>query len=595
MAIVFLPLNGIGLGHVSRAFTLATGLLDAGERPVIFSQGCYPAFMLATIPGLSVGTLYDAAAGDRAAIAADVEAYARRTLPFVVIEDTHPAPIQIASDVARILIVRPTRIEHMRDLRAGGAATFHACLVADHPTSPTWPFSPEETAEIEGWHGWSFLGPVFRPTTHRSRASIRRKYGLARGTPAYVFTMGGGGSQSSPADEGRLFGDRALEIATRLRRQCPESRLIFVRGPLSPDTLSLPPLFEDHAVEPDMPSLLAVATGAIVRPGHNTLWECLAGGTPFIAISGETFAEPVAERLRRLRENDLLLLPGESDRLLDARWRHSFRRRSVSRAARWSMARVTAGLQSAIQAIPQLHPPPVVARASWPRRPTARGGTLLLRVDDVTEATDELIAILELCRVRGLSVSLDVIPYLTSLDQSALDRLAGGVRYEVAQHGYDHLPRRRSDGRKTEFSSDVAAQTAALAAGAAIVRRRFGASFRGGFSAPFDAFPDSLCATWAGLGGRYASTVHAESDRSPIPVVRLTADPWDWSQDAPQPFWSVLNRVSLALNQRDCAGLVLHPQLLRRPGEADRLADLLDDVLLLGCRTRLISEVAVRA
>ncbi len=590
MAIVFVPLNGIGLGHVARAFALAKELRRTGAQPVIFSQGCYPPFMAAAVPGVSIGTIYTAPPAIRNAIAADLETYARRTPPAVVIDDTHPAPVQLTDDVTRILIVRPTEMDQMRELRDNYAGAHRAALIADDPESPTWPFSAAETAEIAGWPQWSRIGPVFRSSTHASRSLIRQRYRLDARTRVCVFTMGGGGAQRSARDESLRFCREISAIGARLRARDPLVRLLFVRGPLFPDETRVPDLFEEHGVEPDMPSLLAVADGAVIRPGHNTVWECLAGGTPFIAVPGETFAEPVEERLARLRAQDLLASCPEL--FLDDRWCHAFRRRCRRAIGRRSIRQAVGRLVSTIGSLAS--PRPRVVRTRRPsRRCGGRGGVLLIRIDDVTHASDELAALVDLCAARGLAMSLDVIPYLAVLDNATLRQVAAGARYEVAQHGYDHLPRRRADGRKTEFTADADEQTASLSAGASIMRERFGAAFRGGLSVPFDAMPPNLPSTWAAIGGRYVTAVDIERDSAPpIPIVRLTLDPWDWIVDGPHPFDDTLDRLSNAFQRQGYAGLVLHPQLLQRRREADRLEQLLDWLLSLGCRSQLLSEFA---
>src|SRR6266849_970546 len=118
MAIVFLPLNDIGLGHLSRAFTLATAMQSAGGAPVILAQGHYPEFMARCVPGTSIGTVYKQNHHGRLQLAATVTNYARLTTPAIVIEDTHPAPFSLGDHVHRFLVVRPTPIDFLRELES---------------------------------------------------------------------------------------------------------------------------------------------------------------------------------------------------------------------------------------------------------------------------------------------------------------------------------------------------------------------------------------------------------------------------------------------------------------------------------------------
>ena len=123
----------------------------------------------------------------------------------------------------------------------------------------------------------------------------------------------------------------------------------------------------------------------------------------------------------------------------------------------------------------------------------------------------ELILTLELCAARGLSVSLEVVPYLCRLDEGVLrEHLAGAVPFEVSQHGYAHLPRRLADGRKSDFFSDQDF-AADLEKGLAVLQRLFPTTFRRGFSAPYDTFPPGLGSCWQRLGGRYVSAAGPRS------------------------------------------------------------------------------------
>ena len=179
MAIVFLPLNGIGLGHLSRCFALASQLRELGERPVIFAQGDYPPEKSDLIPGLRVGAIYQMWWPARRRLGRQIAAYARRTTPAVVIDDTHPAKIDLPDDIHRVLLLRPIVFDQLPRLRDRHGRKFRRVFIADHPDSPTWPFTEEQTRRISTWPGWECIGPIFnRPTESGieiGRASCRER------------------------------------------------------------------------------------------------------------------------------------------------------------------------------------------------------------------------------------------------------------------------------------------------------------------------------------------------------------------------------------------------------------------------------------
>ena len=179
MAIVFLPVNGIGLGHLTRSFIVSRELLARGEAPVVLAQGHYPEFMARAVPGCSIGPIHKASHAERRRSAAEIETCARRTRPAVVIEDTHPAPVEFAADIRRILLVRPTTMQQMRNLQAKYALNYETILVTDHWDSPTWPFTAAETAQIRSWSAWCCIGPIFREGSSAGRAQDSREVFIA--------------------------------------------------------------------------------------------------------------------------------------------------------------------------------------------------------------------------------------------------------------------------------------------------------------------------------------------------------------------------------------------------------------------------------
>jgi hypothetical protein len=218
---------------------------------------------------------------------------------------------------------------------------------------------------------------------------------------------------------------------------------------------------------------------------------------------------------------------------------------------------------------------------------------LMIRVDDVTEASDELLMICELCAARQLRASLEVIPYLCQIDEQTLRRVTpDGFEFEVSQHGYAHLPR-RCEGRKTEFVSAIGWRDV-LQRSSHRLLELFPTTFTFGFSAPYDSYPPGLTHLWADVGGKYVSAIWAVVDDA-VPVVRLTDDPWNWSRNVPRPIAAVVENLERSFARSGSAGLVLHPQPLSVRSERERLADLFDAILEQPCDSRLISELVVTA
>jgi peptidoglycan/xylan/chitin deacetylase (PgdA/CDA1 family) len=296
LPLVFLTLNGIGLGHISRARVLADAVAASGRTPAFFCQGALPSWLTDRYEAKHVGALWKLHGRRRAAVANEINAYARMTSPSVVVEDTHPAMISLP-DTRRVITVRPTEFGYLRNLRRSKSRTF-SFILCDAPGSPTWPYTEEETKTIAQWK-WPVAGPLFRRATDEERAGARARYGVAAEERLCVFTMGGGGVQPGGNDVAE-FSAAAESAARRLRARDRNIRLLFVRGPYFPADLRLWSGFEVVDSDPAMPALLAAADGAVVRPGYNTVWECIAGGTPFQAFAGTPWKEPVHQRVNLL-------------------------------------------------------------------------------------------------------------------------------------------------------------------------------------------------------------------------------------------------------------------------------------------------------
>jgi hypothetical protein len=504
----------------------------------------------------------------------------------------------------------------MRLLKEELGHTTERFLVCDHPDSPTWPYTPDETAALKGWKKWEFIGPVFRQLSPANLREVRERYSLADGQRVYVFTMGGGGTRSEQDTDVADFLERGTRIAQSLRSADPECRLIFVRGPFFPTDVGLPVLFESVGVEQYVPELLASSDGAVIRPGFNTLWECLRANVPFVPISGTTYREPVEERLGRLEQfgltgADCLELWGRES------WRSDFVERGRRVTGRWT------GMPEP-DVVRRILEPPEGYRPVWASAASAaplfgaklEGGVspevvgellrnvvgekrLLIRLDDIVALDEPVLWLLEVFRRRRLFASLEVVPYLSNLSDEDLDAVDAEALLEVGQHGYAHIPRFDEKGRKGEFwpRSEAELRLAAqqIAAGFSKLSAAFPRRFRGGYSPPFDGMPAWGDPVWLEAGVRYLSLMRADAPSSRTPTIRLRTDLWNWKENRPRPALAVVREVAADMSEHGYAGIVIHPRLLCNQSERVRFTKLLDALIGAGATTLAHSALAAEA
>lgn len=605
MAVVFLALNGEGLGHLVRATIVCSALESAGEHPILFSQGTYPLDGLPRFPGKRVPSLWRAPDDVRVRAARDLTTMASISLPAVVIEDTHPNPVTLPKGLRRVLLVRPTSFEYLKALRRHHGATYAAFLICDTPDSPTWPYTTTETGEIAGWRGWEVVGPIYRTATDDDVRDVRRRYRLADDEKVCVLTMGGGGVHSPNDPDVESFLGLAVEAAARIRRHDAGTRFVFVKGPYFPAGIAIPDHFEVVSQEPRMPALLRVAHGAVIRAGFNTTWECLAAGTPFIPLVGTTVAEPVPERLKRIEA--LGLLPRDADQMwANEAWRTAFTQTSAAVVTAHPGRPEPHDLRRLIVDRPRdtgpssVAPRRVAPRRGVPRASLTRRGRvpLLIRVDDVACREPAVEWLLDLLASRRLRASLEVVPYLSEIDEGFLARFDPNAElFEVSQHGYAHVPRTTASGRRHEFSAESSApaveELEAIRWGKGRLERSFPRRFRGGFSPPFDSLPPWLPAAWRDEGGSFLSCLYTNHlPGSPVPVVRAGIDVWQWGPDHALSRPALRARLERQAVTDGHVGLVLHPRCLRTRWEKERLVSVLDYVERRGATTASLSSRA---
>ena len=535
MADVFLTVNGIGHGHLMRALRICRWLRRTGRHPLFFHQGRYSAEAALRFPGTSIPTLYQLDRGEAQRLADEIARVARLSHPSLILEDTHPAEVSFPREIKRVLFVRPTVPEHMRMLRKQYSQVFSRIIVCDHPDSPTWPYSAADTREFLQY-GWQVVGPIFRRHTSAGIERVRRRHRIRIDDQVIVFSLGGGGEQPGTQDRTRFI-EQATTIAEQLRSSSPSLRLFFVCGPLFPADLRIPPEFEVIQEEPDMPSLFAEAKAAVIRPGYNSIWECIAAQTPFVPLPGTTYMEPMLQRLEQLKRAGFNIPDAFSDAIADTNWRDSFRLASQRILRRFSGSPESEVVEIIQSVAAKSEPNGVVARRAPEHRPRQKTGKstlsaedrfLAIRVECVVELCPSLRWIASVCQSRSLYASLEVVPYLSlsNLNSLVLDEIDPQQRLEVSQHGYSHVPALARDSRRlSEFEREnpSAVDMAQLRRGFRLLRYRFRKRFKGGYSPPYDCLPDWLPQYWRSIGGGYISVVKPDPIQGWTPTATATS------------------------------------------------------------------------
>ncbi len=458
VAVVFLAIDGFGLGHLIRSSIVSHALASIGERPVIFTEGKYRPAALTKFPIRLVPPLHGVTDEVRKRVSSELLSMAAISLPAVLVEDTHPAPIELPAAVRRVLLVRPTSFEYLVRLNDRLGALYSAFLLCDSPDSPTWPYDDVQTRQLAGWKKWSVIGPLYRTPSEEEIQEVRTRHSVSEDQELCVFTMASGGVHvfDTKGQDIIRFLRLASQVADVVQTARPTPRMMFVRGPYFPPRIPIPSRFEIVREEPQMPALLKIAKGAVIRTGFNTTWECLSAGTPFMPMIGTGYVEPFAARLNRMAS--LGLVPSNIESFwFDDQWRAEYRRTVAGIVAAHSGAPDPRRVGGLILG-PQRTRPTAMRKPRASRPSSAKHRIpLVIRIDDVVCEEPALCWLLDLLASRGMRASLEVVPYLVRLDQAFLDRFdPSGALFEVSQHGYAHVPRTSDSGRRCEFSPETA-------------------------------------------------------------------------------------------------------------------------------------------
>ena len=276
--------NRRGLGHWMRAMNIAREIVERSTdaEVVIYSRARVP--------------LVGGSERIRQVVAPDPEDMGLGKMrasgiePDVLVDDTILPPGVVDPEIKRVFILRKRRRDKLggliQDLR------LHA---------PDLVIAPHLPAEFNGslprWleEKIVFVGPIARRPRVDLVDALRAKYGLVEGDRLLVTTPGGGGFE---ADSLRLF-----EIARHVHELVSPSRFrhVFVSGPNAksiPDRVA--PGMTVVSVEPEMPTLLSLATAVISAGGYNTVNEIRLARRPAFFVPGERKYDDQHERVMGL-------------------------------------------------------------------------------------------------------------------------------------------------------------------------------------------------------------------------------------------------------------------------------------------------------
>ena len=299
MKIAFHAINGVGLGHVVRAVSLATEMrvLVPGARLLVLTNARDTSLIAGAgldfvvlpprlnephaDPRRSLLALPEPL--EEAALVAALETFA----PDLVVFDTH-APARIVHHVATIgaravLVLRELRPEVLRSFATSAAArAFDRVVVPQEP-------GDMDLAPLEGLPV-ALVGPVVRPIPPRAARPVT--------APLVVATAGGGGQ---PVDARRYL--RAVADAHLLARaRIPALETVLVTGPYGepPSNVAGYAGLTVVRAPADLGALLAEATLIVSQAGYNAVAEIRALEKPAVLVPAHRKAEDQRARALRL-------------------------------------------------------------------------------------------------------------------------------------------------------------------------------------------------------------------------------------------------------------------------------------------------------
>lgn len=305
MKVAFHVINGVGLGHVVRAVTIARAVreLVPDVELLFLTNARDPSFIAAAgIDFVQLPPRLDEPHADpdrastslprpleEAALVAALDVFA----PDLVVFDTH-APRRLvrhvtANGAGAVLVLRELRKEVLRSFVESGAAGELDRIVVPHEPGDM------DLAPLAGLP-FVLVGPVVRDIGRVDAAPSSSPASPA--SPLVVATAGGGGQ---PIDAARYL-QAVVDAHALARIAIPSLETIVVRGPYGdapPKGADVPGLTLVRSTA-DLPSLLARATLVVSQAGYNAIAELRSLAKPAILVPGLRKSEDQRARAMRL-------------------------------------------------------------------------------------------------------------------------------------------------------------------------------------------------------------------------------------------------------------------------------------------------------
>ncbi|MEO8699339.1 MAG: glycosyltransferase [Kofleriaceae bacterium] len=315
MKVAFHAINGVGLGHLVRAVSLARELpalvpgvqllvvTNARDTSLLEREGIDYVQMPPRLnephadPARSIHALPEPL--EEAAMAAAFAAFA----PDLVVFDTH-APMRVVRKVTAggarcVLVLRELRPEALRAFVASGAPLAFDRLVVPHEPGEVDLVGFGEAAVV-------VAGPIVKPMTAAERSP----------SPLVVAMAGGGGQ---PVDARRYL--RAVVDAHQLARaRIPALETILVTGPYAEPPANVENFAGLRVIgsTPELGDLLARAWLVVSQAGYNAIAEIRMLAKPAVLVPGYRKAEDQRARaLRLVHANAGMIAKPEARHLAD--------------------------------------------------------------------------------------------------------------------------------------------------------------------------------------------------------------------------------------------------------------------------------------
>lgn len=283
--------NRRGLGHLMRGLNIATALAELEPRARIdFHLRAAPADgFWPTGFGLTVEDPADAATTWAATLA--------RLAPDVIVFDTmlpDPAQLGDVGDAQLAFVMRKCQDEEQRAVYAHPLLARIDTVIVPHEAHE---FGPLPAALAARCH---CVGPIRRQPNQAAMQALRRTHGLADGQFVLVSTVGGGGFE---AQADRFF-EVVQDAHRRLQRELDARawRHLLVQGPNYAKVLPALPGLQVVAFEPDLVSLIALASLVVAEGGYNTVNEILGIGTPALFLPSRRGKDDQFARVQALAD-----------------------------------------------------------------------------------------------------------------------------------------------------------------------------------------------------------------------------------------------------------------------------------------------------